>query len=487
MATTKINFNQIKGSMINAFDYMTANEVLYTSTFGAQGTIGDLKTSLDLAFAQVGKIVFCPAGLYNVTTNLAKPTCLGIKGETWNPTSGSVGTLFQFQSPVTVGFDIGGSGFHYFGGINIYGGSTSGATGLRLGYCGATQNLMNHALIEDVRIWSFPGTSVGMFMADMNYCDFRKIWINDCNTNIYASSTYTVGAGNSTVPTDINMYGITSLQSRSNNFVIKTLGANIYGLKIASSSGAAIVTGGLSDTGAKLNTDLKIYGMSLESNNTGSGSAYWALNFSADATNSGYNTINIYDVGHDSASDKLCKVDGDRCHAILHGPNIFGISWPADYFYATGAGNLVIDQFPGVLTNYSPLPALQSICTVATNGVISGPALRKVFTITSTGHAAVSGNAYYYLNANNVVLQIPQIGGTSNSATFTLTGLPTEISPTTAQEMLCNVQDNTGSFVPGIMVVNGSVITLYSTLGGAGWTASGTKTLVSQTITYLLP
>ena len=131
--------------------------------------------------------------------------------------------------------------------------------------------------------------------------------------------------------------------------------------------------------------------------------------------------------------------------------------------------------------------------TAGTNLTIAGTILQlnptiSTFTITATGFTtSVTGTARYVLLGTIVVLFIPQLTGTSNATTMTLTGLPTAIQPTqTAFEEL-RVADN-GIDILGIARLNAgsTTIDLFSSVTLGIWTASGTKTVYPLYICYHL-
>ena len=109
------------------------------------------------------------------------------------------------------------------------------------------------------------------------------------------------------------------------------------------------------------------------------------------------------------------------------------------------------------------------------------------FTITLTGFATPpTGTARFRREGRQVTLYIPALSGTSNATTCTLTGAPTNIRPARAQAVPTLITDNgTNAFGWGSMATGGT-ITLYpsAALNASGWTGSGTKAIVEQTISY---
>lgn len=99
------------------------------------------------------------------------------------------------------------------------------------------------------------------------------------------------------------------------------------------------------------------------------------------------------------------------------------------------------------------------------------------FTATGTGFdgADPTGTARVDRRGNHVVLHLPSLSGTSDSTAFTITGLPAAYHPTRRQRIVAVTQDN-GSFSIALLSVETTgVITMFSSLTSATFTASGTK------------
>ncbi len=103
------------------------------------------------------------------------------------------------------------------------------------------------------------------------------------------------------------------------------------------------------------------------------------------------------------------------------------------------------------------------------------------FTITYTGlSGTVTGTASWVRIGKLVMLTLPAGSGTSNAMSFTATGLPSAIQPTTANTMGAlpgNVCQNSGAYVNCAYTVNAGTMTFYNgaSESGTSWTASGTK------------
>ena len=86
-----------------------------------------------------------------------------------------------------------------------------------------------------------------------------------------------------------------------------------------------------------------------------------------------------------------------------------------------------------------------------------------------------------------VLIQVPDIGGTSNSVGFTLTGMPTKSRPSAARIATCRTIDNGGTVLyTNCNVGTGGIITIYPTINGGDFTASGSKLLANSIISYVV-
>lgn len=123
---------------------------------------------------------------------------------------------------------------------------------------------------------------------------------------------------------------------------------------------------------------------------------------------------------------------------------------------------------------------------------IQGPAgvpsyTEGTYTVTATGYAsAVTGTARYVQVGSLVTLQVPQLSGTSNAETLTLTGLPVALQPTQAAEQVVAVQDAGLTREGRLSVAAGSsTMTVYPNVVGNSWTTSGTKRLMATVVSYV--
>lgn len=110
------------------------------------------------------------------------------------------------------------------------------------------------------------------------------------------------------------------------------------------------------------------------------------------------------------------------------------------------------------------------------------------YTGTGTGFTTTpTCTVSYSIVGNTVTLDIGQISATSNSGTFTITGMPVEARPLTDKDLITRTVDNGGAMVSALLRVKTTgVIELYASLTGAAFTAAGTKTIGACSVTYTL-
>jgi len=110
----------------------------------------------------------------------------------------------------------------------------------------------------------------------------------------------------------------------------------------------------------------------------------------------------------------------------------------------------------------------------------------NTFTGTLTGcTTSPTGTIEYTIEGYTVLLEIPAISGTSNTTAATVTGMPIEIRPLTAQTISGVTQDNGTTAAGDLIIGTDGVITLH--VGqSATFTSSGTKGISARTIMYRL-
>lgn len=136
------------------------------------------------------------------------------------------------------------------------------------------------------------------------------------------------------------------------------------------------------------------------------------------------------------------------------------------------------------------VPPLQQVLDLINDIFATIGATTSVFTITGTGFAVnPTATARYVTIGNAVILFIPELTGTSNIATFTLTGLPAGIVPTQTSNHVVTITDGQGGATDAYgllrLSAGSATITMISPITSDGtWTATGTKTLYATSITY---
>ncbi len=107
---------------------------------------------------------------------------------------------------------------------------------------------------------------------------------------------------------------------------------------------------------------------------------------------------------------------------------------------------------------------------------------------TLTGLAADdTETAYYSTDKTTVTLTFEtNLTGTSDDTAATITGLPTTLAPRAAKRFTVSIEDNGVNQLGIAEVGTDGVITLFSDLSGAAFTASGTKSVLEQSVTYSL-
>lgn len=103
-------------------------------------------------------------------------------------------------------------------------------------------------------------------------------------------------------------------------------------------------------------------------------------------------------------------------------------------------------------------------------------------TSTIVGFSSIATKVIRYKQIGKLMSIIYYIEGTSNATNFTFT-LPTaSAAASTFVEAIVRVQDNSGAFTTGLLVLaaNSSTVTLYASVAAGAWTAGNTKISVGQ-------
>lgn len=112
------------------------------------------------------------------------------------------------------------------------------------------------------------------------------------------------------------------------------------------------------------------------------------------------------------------------------------------------------------------------------------------FTVTLTGvTTTVTGTAYYSMQNNSVILDIPILSGTSNTTACTITGIPSALQPVSNKAWVVITEDSSSGAVGLASLAGGSgTITLFKgTTPSPTFTGSGAKGLSSgMSVSYTL-
>lgn len=223
----------------------------------------------------------------------------------------------------------------------------------------------------------------------------------------------------------------------------------------------------------------------LNSNNIVSSIVVHGVYFSA-SDSGGVDRIAL---GGDSGKVRGFDIVGNT---VGHGGNNFS----ANFVQLNGdgeSGTIANNYLDGTLSLCKPVNVLRPGVAVYNNEANNGkfaPSFvvnQNTFTATATGMTtSPTGTVKYSVIGNTVTLDIPNIGGTSNSTEFTLTGAPIAIRPATEKICLIGVTDS-GTAKVGILAVRTSgVLELFSSVGGAAFGGSGDKAVRAFSVTYTL-
>lgn len=136
---------------------------------------------------------------------------------------------------------------------------------------------------------------------------------------------------------------------------------------------------------------------------------------------------------------------------------------------STNAAGVVIDTCRTLGGTIDP----DALATVVINSV-TGAGASYTGTLTG-GTTSPTATVYYRKLWDVVTVDVPAFTATSNATTKTITGMPAQIRPATAKRGLYIASDNGGASVAGLFELGtNGVLTLYATVAGGAWTASGT-------------
>lgn len=183
----------------------------------------------------------------------------------------------------------------------------------------------------------------------------------------------------------------------------------------------------------------------------------------------------FYESNTDISSLNSGLIGGNRSAVFFADQNADGGIYMAQGGHIYGAGYGI--KFAGGKNNNPNANTLDSYQeSTGINFTLTG----ITATVTGTGSATLIGNT--------VILDIPGIGGTSNSSSKTYTGLPVVFAPVTDKLFLVGALDNGGAYVASLMVVNAGtgVINFYANANGTGFTGSGTCAIRAGSFAYTL-
>ena len=451
------------------------NDVYSAKDFGATGDgVTNDTAALDLAFAQTGKIIYLPAGNYICSTALAVPTCLGIVGDGWiyGTGEGTVGTTLSVSG--SVGLDLQSQRCKIVHDLWISCG-TSTDIGIAIGNsAGGNDYTWNYGRIYNVRVSNATKAGArGMFLRQANFCHFYDILLDNNTINLECDLA---DATHGTLPADCNFYNLHLRSAGSKNLEI--YGGNIlnfFGMKSNSSAGVGINVSPDSSAFPPRTVIVNFYEPAFEVSVTND------VAVTATGSNNAY--VSLIHPETDGVV-RFIKTTGANAYARVDDLNgTFNAS--ADSINAITNSTITVTNWGA--TNPAA-PQLNARVTATGGGAVNSPHIYKQATLTATGMTtSPTGTLNYTIDGNKVTAYLPVISGTSNATTFTLTGLPAEITPASNKDFICGTQDNGGSIVAALgRAGSNSVITLWVNVSGNAFTASGTKSVAAMSFQYLL-
>ena len=204
---------------------------------------------------------------------------------------------------------------------------------------------------------------------------------------------------------------------------------------------------------------------------TGSANAY-ILTFTANFTSYVAGTVIYWVPSNTNTGNSTLDVNGLGALSIVNpdGSNVI-------------PGAIVANQVTTVAISGGKFVLLSSTNPVITNGSFTG-------TATGFSGTAPTTTVYWSRFSNWVFLAVSSISGTSNATTFSLTGLPSQLTPVTGLGFgnLVSAEDNSAPVSTRIwyFVANTGAINFYNGGSATGWTNTGTKGLGATYMMYSL-
>ncbi|MEE9304388.1 MAG: hypothetical protein V3U84_11495 [Thiotrichaceae bacterium] len=160
----------------------------------------------------------------------------------------------------------------------------------------------------------------------------------------------------------------------------------------------------------------------------------------------------------------------------------------SDLNLINSGGNSINNSTVKFSSSFAALASPSDFLTIANNNSVTiGGKLTGSFTGTLTGlTTSPTGTVEWSLSRDEVTIEFPQILATSNSTFMTMTGIPTDIIPTSAQLITIVGQDNAVDIFAKAGIETDGTITFYAgpTVTAGSWTATGSKGIQPITATY---
>jgi hypothetical protein len=146
-------------------------------------------------------------------------------------------------------------------------------------------------------------------------------------------------------------------------------------------------------------------------------------------------------------------------------------------------GSLIVT----IRTGYAVVVALQDTPTANSHWRLTTAEDTGSFTGTLTGcTTSPTGTSYWSRSGKGVTIFIPEIVGTSNATSATITGLPASLFPARIQYVASYTFDNGTATWEKWTVNTAGTITLFKSLSSTGFTASGTKGIKEATVSFMV-
>lgn len=276
-----------------------------------------------------------------------------------------------------------------------------------------------------------------------------------------------------------------------------------YGLKASAAAGVLTVTLKTKALATPSGTDIVNFNVATPSTVSGT---YRTVNITAATTLAisasaslgllSTSTIRVYVYGYYNSSAATVKLAVSARSDFDSGNSVSAsaMSSSADSrtaIYAS-ASLSIVPRLLGWFETTISSGAWQSPSKVSITNTIPGSDTESgTFTVTSTQFTVTqTGTATFIRSGNLVTIAWPSISGTSNASTFTVTGMPTYLWPTSDRFTFSFpiVDGGTAINGPGYATIASAsgTLTIFPDPAGSSWTTSGTKTLRPITTTHLL-